>query len=526
VRPSLAIAVFLACPAIYAQQESPIIVPEIHPTVIGGSINEYVQSPPDINLLPHGQGARAGRLWVRNIGNGLLIVGDIEGGAPEFPRNKNLLLSKDHIEVWLAAASDVDMPDIGWGNQFGETLLPKGAESCPDSIRKWSGKPDALKTAESKCREWVMTQQHYRPLFSRLFARQWLLTPDYAIESFATPAYNEITAKFASDLPRNQEEVPKALMPHGSPKIWLQPSVKGYTFQILIPYVFFPPLPALEVQDLRVLVDVFRPAPPGKKMGPYSTSSPARMWGKPETFNNLRLDPPRTFDLTPCNMPLKGADAYRDMQDAWFIPKSGQEWEYESDAFLVVNGSGGYRYDPDGLSPVIRPLHYFWHNVSPGEWVCGPQLTYKNGKQLETFEETVAEEGFDTRRAQNGDLLVKVGPRVYYSEFGSGQCGACPRTDIRIFGLTRDMKIYQALELGDFMGAGPDSPQSQDFEITADWSQVTVYDQAPDDEDGSPGSWSSTAWCLRDSAYEECRKKDDVQPPDPPLLKELRPGDH
>jgi len=525
MRLSFAIVVFLACPAVDAQLAKPVIVPETHPTVLRGSIGEYLQSPPDLRLAPHGEGGRTGRLWLRNIGQGLLIIGDVEGGTPDFPHNKNFLLAKDHIEVWLAADSDADLPEIGWGNQFEETVLPKGPDSCADYVTNPSRAADEVKKAENECREWAKTQQRYRPYFRRLFTRQWLLTPDYAIESFATPAYNEITEKFASDLARNAAEVPSALKPQGAPKIWLQPSPKGYTFQILIPYVFFPPVPATEVRDLRLLVDVFSPAAAGKKTGPYSTSSPLRAWGKPESFNTLRLDPPRAFHLTPCDMPLEGADAYREVKDAWFIPKSAQEWEYESDAFLVVNGSGGYRYEPEGLSPVIRPLHFFWRNASPGEWVCGPQLTYKNGKKTETFEETIAEEGLDTRRAANGDLLVKTGPRVYYSEFGSGQCGACPRTELRIFGLTRDMKIFKALELGGIVEPGTGSPQSQDFEISADWSEIKEYDQNPDEEDGTPGSWSSTAWCLRDSGYEVCGKKDDVQPPDPPLLKELRTGD-
>ena len=523
MRLSLAILIILACPAIYAQQTKPVAVPEIHPPVIGSSIGEYEQLPADMTLVPRGAGARAGRLWVRNIGNGLLIIGDIEGGAPDFPRNRSFLLSKDHIEVWLAAGSDVDLPEIGWGNQFGETLLPKGPNSCADYVTNPAPQADELKKKESKCREWAATQEHYRGYFRRLFLRQWILTPDYAVESFASPAYEEITQKFASDQQRNSAEVPEALKPQGAPKIWLQPSPKGYTFQILVPYVFSPPLPSLEVRELRLLVDVFSPAPAGKKTGQYSTSSPARVWGKPETFNALRLNPPRVFHLTPCDMALKGADAYRDVKDAWFIPKSGQEWEYESDAFLVVNGSGGYRYEPDGLSPVIRPLHYFSHNVSPGEWVCGPQLTYKKGLKTEVFGETVAEQGFDARRAENGDLLVKTGPRVYYSEFGTGQCGACARTELRIWEITPDMKIFEALGLGDIVDSGTGA--SQDFSVSPDWSQVTEYNQGNMDEEGNPASWSSTAWCLGKDGYKECGKKDNVQPPDPPVLKELRQGE-
>ncbi len=40
----------------------------------------------------------------------------------------------------------------------------------------------------------------------------------------------------------------------------------------------------------------------------------------------------------------------------------------------------------------------------------------------------------------------------------------------------------------------------------------------------NPGPWSSTTYCLGDSGYRECGKKDKVPPPDPPALKELRQG--
>jgi len=81
--------------------------------------------------------------------------------------------------------------------------------------------------------------------------------------------------------------------------------------------------------------------------------------------------------MTPCDLPLQGTDINGNVRDAWFIPQKEQQGEYESDAFLIVNGAGGYRYQPEGSSPVIRPVHDFWISVSPGEWICGPQLTHK-----------------------------------------------------------------------------------------------------------------------------------------------------
>jgi hypothetical protein len=501
---------FPAPPHNWAQQTPRVTVTEIHPTAIDAAINEYTSTPPDIILTPQGEEARRGRLWIRNIGKGLLIAGDIEGGPPDFPRNKDSLLAKDHVEIWLTAGVDPVLPPIGWGHQFGENTLPEGPDSCADDLE---APRDSSPEAQRACREWATKQQKYRRYFQRLFLRQWLLAPDYAVESFAAPAYEEIASRFAS-----KEEIPEVLKPRGTPKFWYSLSAKGYTFQALIPYEMFPPLPSLDLRDLRLLVDVFGAAPTGKKMGAFSGSSPARVWARPETFNLLRIDPPRVFHMTPCDLPLNGKDIYGNVRDAWFIPQEEQKGEYESDAFLIVDSAAGYRYEPAGLSPVVRPVHDFWISVSPGEWICGPPLTHKKDNQRTAFKQRVDAEGLATHRVPNGDLLVKDGPSASYSEFGSGQCGGFPYTNLIIYRLTPDNKIYEALKLGDIIAGLGSAPQDQDFTVSPDWSQITEYNQEQDDEKGNPGTWSSTTYCLKDSRYEKCGEKSDVVPPNPRTL--------
>jgi hypothetical protein len=516
MRFTLAVLFVLVFASVVCAGQAPrVTVAEIHPTVIGGSINEYTSAPPDIILSPQGEGARRGRLWIRNIGKGLLIAGDIEGGPPDFPRDKDSLLAKDHVEIWLTAGVAPVLPPIGWGHQFGENTLPEGADSCADDLEPpRDSSPEALQA----CREWAAKQQKYRRYFQRLFLRQWLLAPDYTIESFAAPAYEEIASRFAS-----KEEIPQALKPRGTPKFWHSPSAKGYTFQILIPYGIFPPLPSLDLRDLRLLVDVFGAATAGKKMGAFSGSSPARVWARPETFNMLRIDPPRVFHMTPCDLPLNGTDIYGNVRDAWFIPPEEQKGEYESDAFLIVNGAAGYRYEPAGLSPVIRSIHDFWISVSPGEWICGPPLTHKKDNQMTAFEQRVGAEGLATHRLPNGDLLVKDGPSVSYSEFGSGECGGCPYTDLTIYRLASDNKFYKVLQLGEIISGRGSAPADQDFTVSPDWSQITEYDYylGQDDGKGDTGSWSSTTYCLKDSHYEKCGERSAVVPPNPRTLKEL-----
>jgi len=220
---------------------------------------------------------------------------------------------------------------------------------------------------------------------------------------------------------------------------------------------------------------------------------------------------------------LTGTDKYGNDHPAWFIPHAGQTWEVESDAFLLVNESRGYQYLPDGLSPVVRPSHHFWQNVSPGEWICGPELAYRKGENFHLYPENVRDEGFAAKRVSDDLLLIKSGPDAYGSEFGSGTCGACPRIDMRVFALDRNLHLSKALDLSTLLDNG--DGKSIDFSVAADWSSVVQFDQAPFNDQGEPGLWSSTAWCLRGTAYERCGQEQNVQPPDPPLLQELRNPD-
>jgi hypothetical protein len=516
--------VFLFGTTLSARQHAPVSVPETHAANFSGSIASYSSAPPDIVLTPKSSGARPGRLWIRNVDSGLLIVGDIQGGPADFPRDKNSLPSKDHVEIWLAAGVDPIFPAIGWGNQFGETQLPDGAASCasPDAEQGSSMyQPDSPKSLRA-CRGWAAKQQTYRKYFQRLFVRQWILAPGYATESFATPAFQQISSRFAGLYDGSiDDESPDALKPGGAPKFWSSPSRKGYTFQVLIPYSIFPPLPSLDVTDLRLRVDVVSSAAPGQQSGAYSMSSPSRVLGDagdPGTFNHLVLNPPRVFHMTPCDLPLTGSDVYGTERDAWFVPHSTQPNAYQSDAFLIVNEAGGYWYDPKGLSPIIHPVHKFWTAAGPGAWVCGPQLTYAKDGHSVTFDKQIESDGLATRQLASGDLLVKSGPLVdIVNQFGAGECGNCSYTSLQIFRITPDDKLDVALKLGNtLMGMSP-FPVEEDFKIAPDWSQITDFQESPD-QNGDDGPWSSTTYCLQDARYAECGKQDNVTPPKSPLL--------
>lgn len=524
----------LAACAIAQQAGTPdaIKVPEMLGRGLGMPVTAYTGRPADLTLIPHGDAARHGKIWLQNIGEGLLIVGEVEGATPDFPASDNQILGKDHIEVWLADGNDPELPAIGWGNQFNQVVLPNGADSCGEWATKQAGDTPAAPSAagaEKRCRAWAEKQIPYRTYLARLFVRQWLVAPDHSVESFARPAFDQIAARFVGDRQSNSvptdDQAPTPLEPLGQLQTRFGPGANhaGYTFEILIPYSAFPPISTTALRDVRLMVDVFNAPPAGKTVGAYSTTAPARVWAKPASFNHLALDPPQQFHLTPCDLPLAGTDKYGDMHPGWFIPKAAQDAEFESDAFVLVNDGAGYQYEPENLSPVARPIHYFWHGIGGSEYVCGPYLSYRRGDEKLDFDIGVDHDGFDAHRLPGGDLLIKVGPRVYGSEFGSGQCGACPRTDLRIYRLGPDFKPKEMLALSDVVDTG--SGVSQDFSVSRDWSKVVQYDQAAMDEQGKPGAWSSTTWCRGESAYRKCDHQDTADPPDPPVLKELRNAD-
>jgi hypothetical protein len=520
---------FLLAPALGQEggipQPAAIVIHSTQVSRLPVPVSQFTSGPRDVELLPHGEGARHGRLWIRMANKGLYIAGKVEGDPPDFPRASDQILAKDHVEVWLAGAANRDLPEIGWGNQFDDETLPRAEESCAEWAR--TNTPNDQGKQEKECRGWAAIQVQYRPYFKRLFLRQWVLAPNLHAETFASPAFAEIQQRFS----KLGDTIPEFMQPAGKPQMFLFPEQSGYSFEIVVPFDAFPPLSTLRPDELRILVDVFRSAPPGKKTGAYSTSSATRTYGKAETFNSLRLDPPVSFRLTPCNFPLVGTDKRGESHPAWFLP-SAEPHQNVPDSFIVVNDPAGYRYGPAGLSPSVRRTQYFWKTTGSDEWVCGPHLTYEKNGEKESAPDLIAEDGFDVKRLADGSLLVKTGPRVWYSEFGSGQCGACARTDLRIYELGRDMKFYNVLALGDVI----DSPQlfSQDFTVSPDWSRIMQFDLAGNKE-SAPAPWSSTTWCLKPNnkkeephahVYEKCDHKEKVQPPEPPALKELRNQDN
>ena len=506
--------------------------------------NPYEKQPPTFTLIPKSSDAPKGSVWVRSDGQGLHIWGHVEGAAPEWPDQREELLGKDHVEVWLAAAPSVAMPPVGWGNQFGKIEL-KSVADCKGQTDPQTGSPEA---GGPNCVRWFGEQVRYRAQFTRLFARQWLLAgstnfgPSHVTEEYATEAWRTLEDDlFADSLPTELKPKSggvtggvnvvygKTETEHNAAGMPYQKNIAtGYDFYLEIPWEAFPPAGKLEVGDLWLMVDVFGAAFPGKKTGPYSTTSATREWGVPASFNHVRLDAARGFALSPCDDPLVEQNIYEDQLPAWFFPvKTDGNPAWVGKDFIVTNPAGGYDYAPTGVSPEAEAHQHFWKPIHGGGWVCGPRLAVKHAGLTKQWPFEVDEKTLDVRVLPDGWLLVRSGPWAStISAFGSGQCGACTVANLDFYAIQPIGYAGPALELSPAPGAGGEQPYAVDFDIAPDWSKVTEFDETtdPNDEKTKP-TWNSTTYCLTSHTYTKCAEAKDVKPPNPPNYPEFAQQD-
>src|SRR5271165_7166655 len=85
------------------------------------------EGPFSLDLKPS-QGSPTGKVWFRETDDGIVIFSRVNFRLLHYARFPKELHSREHVGVWLAAAPQVAMPDVGWANQF-------GSMTC-DSYRK------------------------------------------------------------------------------------------------------------------------------------------------------------------------------------------------------------------------------------------------------------------------------------------------------------------------------------------------------------------------------------------------------
>jgi hypothetical protein len=183
-----------------------------------------------------------------------------------------------------------------------------------------------------------------------------------------------------------------------------------------------------------------------------------------------------------------------------------------------MNPARGYLYDPAGASPeaAVRKVfsRSFSKSADSGGFVCGPKLAYVRGSVEVKTDTIIHEQGFDTKLLADGWILLKSGPRADSTDFGAGQCGACPRAELQVYAISPMGEMTTALNIDQLVGNETDAA---DFEFAADWSRATYYSKPANGQ-----RWIATSYCLNGHSYQPCGRSENGTPPDPPVVKELR----
>jgi hypothetical protein len=139
--PSLCFLVTLTALAqIHSTQSAAIPVPAATPQELRPSPQDIYSTQPTLTLIQHTPDAHPGNVWLRSSPDGLHVWVKVQADQQGFrwPAEKSEMFSSDHIELWLAAAPDVPMPLIAWGNQFGVTTL-HSEKDCQDQSDSHTG---------------------------------------------------------------------------------------------------------------------------------------------------------------------------------------------------------------------------------------------------------------------------------------------------------------------------------------------------------------------------------------------------
>ena len=523
-------ALFLLClvpAAALCQSGNTVIVPTGVPQ---GSIESV---PANMQLVPKSAAAHPGKVWVRSADDGLHIWGKVETADNKlfWPGEKSEMGTRDHVEIWLSAVSNIDMPVIGFGNQKQELLL-KNPSQCTSAVEGAGAVHD--------CQIWYKEQLQYRKDLAKLFTRHWVassapqqMTGFY--EDYATAAWAELQSNYYD------EELPTALAPHeagitssfdevfedspasnapadAAPK----KTIIGYTFQFFVPWSAFPPAQELNLRDLWLTVDVVGDAG-SQKSGPLSSTSPQRIAGQPSTFNHLVLDEARKHEITPCRASGAEKDLYGEVHPAWYFPVAGSGAQTISTVYDMENPTAGDMDTPRGVSPLLHVTEHFWKPTPDGGFVCGPDLAFSHRNLRGETASKVAAKYLETKSLPDGWLLVRSGPDVTpMNRFGVGQCGMCPVARLRMYAVSPSGEVAAVLDLKK-AGSTDKRVDGGDFAIAPDWSRVTAYEEfATYGEGGKPIEkpvWTATSYCLSGHAYSKCGEEKDVTPPDPPNFK-------
>ncbi len=475
-----------------------------------GDISEWMQERPTYTLTKNTGEARDGSIWIDQTDQGLVIVGAVTGGSPQWPKNEASLTFKDHIEVWVADNQPVELPDIGWGHQFAHPTLKTEEECSSPDVGSFS------LADEEQCKVWFRDQVRYRESFKKLFQRQWQISPNVQAEVYALPAFKALKAT-SSTMFAESEQTKVVLL---QPKVDSFPTrffetEQGYSFEMLIPWDQFPPFHALQMKDMRILVDVFSSGTKDTQ-GPFSSSSSKRIYGDPTTYSTFSIFNPRHYILTSCHYEVVDK---LDKKYTFFMPIQTKD-AYTS-LFTLGNEVGGYQYAPHpaASSPSVYKNNYVMKDLGNNLIVCGPKLTYVHNNKTVRSEFPITN-SVETKVLANGDVLVKQGPTIRTASLlGTGTCGACPVVDFNFYYIDLKkgtIKRASHFELRDIYESG-----DFDYSLSLDWNKVTIFDGITSFDDYATTTWGSDDYCFNDTThlYEACGTQENIPEPSPRNIK-------
>lgn len=525
--------VFPISTLLLAQTAIPNGAPASH--VFEGRIDEWRALAPTF-VLRSTTGGRKARVWVRQTPEGLLIAGEVLGGAPDFPGEESEMLQKDHVEVWLAPEHPPIFPKVGWENMFGSVTVAK-RQDCIDygnkTMHEWV--PDYA----ASCDAWLAEVAVHRPLVARLSVRQFLLSPAVTVEAYAQPAWEEIAhGHMNRDFewgPLNPSAMPsftsppndaypkssRPLNPEELPSFNAVPFDGGYGFESLVPWASMPPLTSLDLKSLRLMVDVFSAHKGAPKNQPFSTSSPARRYGYPSTMNLVTLAAGRKFHVTACEYPLEEVDRARDESvPAFFRPAAADE---VIETMILVNEYGHRQFTPAGESPELVTVNH-WQQALAGSTTvtaCGPQLAVRDAGGIHRLRTEGDKDRLEALAQPDGAYLLKSGPTEngIFVKSAFDPCLQCRVVDLYIWLVSPHGEPRQILDLHE--NAGNEFLMlDRDIRMSADWSKVTIYRETSRE----PSEWESETLCRQGFEYHSCEKVAHSSPP--PLPRVVEPVPH
>jgi len=327
-----------------ATAKSPVIKLVLPPPPAGAAVNadlaEWV-GPPTFTLGPSGQvaGSRkirdeadfSARVWLALGPDGLWLAADVRDDAVHFPKTAAEVVTADHLELWVALPAPA-FPPVAFANQFDVLETPA---ACKDRENAVEDRP--------ACLRWHEAQLALRDRLSRLFVRQYLLSP------------LGVTEAWASAIPELGSVSPACC---SAAKVAVKQAPGGWRLEAWLPLELLPATGRARLDELAVLVDAADADKGRGKLEAFVTSTPGRRFGERETFQPaLAAAPVALAGDAPqpeARFRQEGrgdarGDARADAPVSWAVFPAAHLGE----ALVFENVHHGYQYSPEAPSPEV-----------------------------------------------------------------------------------------------------------------------------------------------------------------------------